>query len=483
MGSVMIIYAPYCVHAIGILGSLCIFAIPRLSSGIIQVIMRRIFCCTLIVSMISLWFLHCGFFSLKHAHVTTNLTFYIHGFICLMLLSIDALHRDKILESVEYYPLLLAVSFGGLVALSAQNGFLMFLGIELNALPLYVLIAMNRTYAHSIEGGVKYFMLSALSSTFFLFGLSLLYACGGTLEFAALKNVLHEIAHKSSELNLIALSGFACIMLSIAFKLGLAPVHFWMPDIYQATPFSLTLIWASVNKVLFMMVFIRLIYGPLHSLWVMYGGVSDALALVSIIWGACATLAPKSIKRTLAYAAVYHMGCLALGLPLKMDLNLVYVVLYGLVDALISLGVLTVLGHCASAHIDLGGRQQLIGLGASAPLLAGLLTIFLITSASWPPFAGFFIKYGVLMNIVSKNWVYGGIVLLASVISSVYVIRLIRSIYFVSMASHMHQTHMTTGISMKTLTYSLTVILVLSWFLCSSQFIHNVLNDVVLSLN
>ena len=296
----------------------------------------------------------------------------------------------------EYLAMLLLATIGLMLLVGSEELLMIFIGLELTGLSLYVLAAFDKTDVRSAEAGLKYFLFGSMASAFTLFGLSLIYGMSGTTALAAIGQKLTT----ASVQPLLAV-GIVMTLVGFAFKIAAAPFHLWAPDAYQGAPVPSAAFIASGSKVASFVVLGKIVlvgFGPVHgsAAWhAMVAGWSPvlaALAALSIIVGNLVALAQSNVRRLLAYSAVAHAGYTLLGLvaggPDGFSATLFYTTIY----AVTLVGAFGVVGL---VRRECGGDdlQNFAGLGASSPLLAGCMSIFMLSLAGLPPLAGFFGKF------------------------------------------------------------------------------------------
>ena len=226
--------------------------------------------------------------------------------IFVLISSYDYTKLTKI-SNIEYSVLILCSILGMLVMIGSYDLIVFYIGLELQSLSLYVLAAFNRKQKQSSEAGLKYFVLSALSSGLLLYGCSLIYGFTGSTNFYFIsENIL-----SSENLNVF---GLVFILVGLAFKISAVPFHMWAPDVYEGSPTSVTLFFAVVPKVAALTVFIRFLYVPFVNLIDQWQMIIIFLSLSSMVFGAIAAIGQKNLKRLIAYSSIGHMGYALAGL-------------------------------------------------------------------------------------------------------------------------------------------------------------------------
>lgn len=331
----------------------------------------------------------------------------------IMVFSYQYLTRCKI-KLFEYGILLQAVVLGVFVVCSANNFLILFIGLELSALPLYAMIALFHQRL-GLEAAIKYFVLGALASGFILFGISLSFGASGGIEFVMVDNKL-------------ALLGGLLITCGLLFKLGCAPFHAWVPDVYQGAPYPIISIIATLPKFAYVVAFIRLGQHGFYSGSLQY--ILMFCALLSMAIGNLSALSQDNLKRLLGYSSIAHMGYLVLAIAVGYTgyaASIFYVSLYALATA----GCLCTLMLYSKANHEVNKINQLAHLHGQNPYIALLLMVIFFSMAAIPPLGGFIAKLNVLYALYQANFITVGIIaMLFAVFGIFYYIRLVRLMYF-----------------------------------------------------
>jgi len=368
-----------------------------------------------------------GFYDLV---VTDRLIIYLKVLILLAaILVLIISERYRSIENLYLfeYPLLILFSIlGMLVMLSANNFITLYLGLELQSLALYVLAAAKKDSLKSSEAGLKYFILGALASGFFLFGVSLLFGITGTTSFTLLSfNYLNP-----NEVSLLLIFSVVLIISSIAFKLSIAPFHMWTPDVYEGAPTSITAYFAIVPKIAAIGVLIRILYIALIDINFIWLQLVLVLGLLSIFVGAFGALLQKNIKRLLAYSAISNIGFIFLALSLGTQLGLEASLLYITIYSISAIGVFTFILSMEKDNIMLDNISSYAGLSKSNPFYAVCLSILLLSMAGLPPLAGFIAKFYVFKAVITSGYLFTAIIgIIGSVISAYYYLNIIKVMY------------------------------------------------------
>ena len=330
---------------------------------------------------------------------------------------------EKIFE-IEYSILILCSILGMLVMISSYDLMVFYIGLELQSLSLYVLAAFNRNQTKSSEAGLKYFILSALSSGLLLYGCSLIYGFSGSTNFYLISENIH-----SSEYGNVF--GIVFILVGLAFKIAVVPFHMWAPDVYEGSPTSVTLFFAVVPKIAALTVFIRFLYVPFVNLIDQWQMIIIFLSLASMIFGAVAAIGQKNLKRLIAYSSIGHMGYALAGLAVGTNSGIQSSIIYISIYLIMNLGIFCCLFMMKRKDKFFDNLEDLAGLSKNHPIISLSLLILLFSLAGIPPMAGFFAKFYIFMSVIEQSMYFLAIVgLLSTVISAFYYLRIIKIIYF-----------------------------------------------------
>ncbi|HJM26779.1 MAG: NADH-quinone oxidoreductase subunit N [Acidimicrobiales bacterium] len=334
------------------------------------------------------------------------------------LIAHDYLSRED-LPGVEFYVLLLLSAAGGVVMASANDLIVLFLGLEVLSIAVYVLAAMHLRRIESQEAGLKYFLLGAFSSAFLLYGIALVYGATGSTNMARISAYL---AHTVLIDDAMLLAGLGLLLVGLGFKVAVVPFHAWTPDVYQGAPTPVVAWMAAGVKAAgfaaLMRVFV-LTFGTHVSDW---RPAFQVVAAATVLVGAIVAVVQIDVKRMLAYSSIVHAGFILVGLQATTDRGNSSVLAYLAVYALLtvgSFGVVTVVGGTGdSSH----GLDSYRGLGRRRPFLAGTFTVLLLGQAGIPFTGGFVVKLGVLAAAVDMGtyWLAGVAMLAAAVAAFVY---------------------------------------------------------------
>ncbi len=385
--------------------------------------------------------------------------------IFVLIASFNYIKSEKIFK-IEYGILILCSILGMLVMISAYDLIVFYIGLELQSLALYVLAAFNRNNIKSSEAGLKYFVLSALSSGILLYGCSLIYGYSGTTNFDLIaKNIL------LSELGNVF--GLVFILVGLAFKISAVPFHMWAPDVYEGSPTSVTLFFAIVPKVAALTVIIRFLYVPFVTLIDQWQVIIIFLSLASMIFGAIAAIGQRNLKRLIAYSSIGHMGYALAGLAVGTNSGIQNSIIYICIYLIMNLGFFCCLFTLKRNDKFYDNVEDLSGLSKNHPLISFSFLILLFSLAGIPPLAGFFAKFYIFISVIEESMYFLAIVgLLSSVISAFYYLRIIKIIYFDEATDKFDQVN---DLGLK-ITLCLSTIIILLYFIYPSALIDFVTN-------
>ena len=325
---------------------------------------------------------------------------------------------------IEYPILILSSILGMMVMISSNDLIVFYLGLELQSLALYVLASFNRDNILSSESGLKYFVLSALSSGLLLYGCSLVYGFSGSTNFI-------DIANTSTNIEYGVIFGIVFLIVGLAFKISAVPFHMWAPDVYQGSPTSVTLFFAALPKIAALTVFIRFLFTPFINLIDQWQTIIVFISIASMIFGAIAAIGQSNLKRLIAYSSIGHMGYALAGLASGTNEGIQSSVIYISIYLVMTLAFFSCLFMMRKKNVFYEDIQDLSGLSTNHPILSISLLIILFSLAGIPPLAGFFAKFYIFMSVIEQSMYFLAIVgLLSTVLAAFYYLRLIKIIYF-----------------------------------------------------
>jgi NADH-quinone oxidoreductase subunit N len=332
-------------------------------------------------------------------------------------------------------PILIAITTFSLMLLVASNDLItMYLTMELSAISLYVIIASNKNSYISTEAALKYFILGSVASCIFLFGASTISGFAGSFSFDEIGSYIFTIEDENILPILLTFSSFL-VLVAFFFKMSLAPFHAWLADIYHGAPPYGSLIIGSGSKIAIFGLFVRAIYTLFDNLNLELQTLIIVVSILSIFIGSIAAIMQEDLRRILAYSSIANMGfamaSIATGSANGIASGFVYVVLYSLlmfIPAFVLISLLAQAKHRDDPTIVLSDLRE---LSISNPYKTAALTIIMLSTGGLPPFAGFFGKFFILINIIAQEMMALSIIfIVGAILSSIYSIIVIKSIYF-----------------------------------------------------
>ena len=328
------------------------------------------------------------------------------------------------INKIEYPILALSSILGMMVMISSNDLILFYVGLELQSLALYVLASFNRDSLSSSESGLKYFVLSALSSGLLLYGCSLIYGFSGSTNFFVISENLTQDDY-------VLTFGIVFIIVGLAFKISAVPFHMWAPDVYEGSPTSITIFFAILPKIAALTVFIRFLYVPFLNLIDQWQMIIVFLSIASMLFGAIAAIGQSNLKRLVAYSSIGHMGYALAGLATGTNQGIQSSISYISIYLFMNLAFFCCLFMLRRDEKYFENIQDLSGLSKNHPLLSFCFLIVLFSLAGIPPLAGFFAKFYIFSAVIDQSMYFLAIVgLLSTVIAAFYYLRLIKIIYF-----------------------------------------------------
>ena len=340
--------------------------------------------------------------------------------------------------SAEFIALLMIATSGGMILISANDFLVFYLGLELQALSLYLLAALNRQSAKSSEAGMKYFILGCLASGILLFGITLIYGFAGTTNFSALMELYYHVPNTPPSIPVGVMFGFILVITAMFFKISAAPFHMWAPDVYEGSATVVTTFFATVVKFGTVLVLLRLC----SSLLIGWPGIDNIFvltAILSLAVGSFGAIFQKNLKRLLAYSSIGHVGFILLGMAALNREGFNACVLYMIIYAIISVGSFGFLTLIRSPNSETESDAEnekifsinsLSGLAKTNPVMAFCLATLMFSTAGIPPLAGFFSKFYILVAALGSGLLIPAILaVLFSVVSAYYYLRIVKIMY------------------------------------------------------
>ena len=333
------------------------------------------------------------------------------------LLSVRHLDAERV-RPAEFHALLLLASAGMMLAASALDLLILYLGLELMTLCSYILVGITRERSISNEAAIKYFLLGSFASALLLYGIGLTYGVTGTTEFAGIASIVFERGLGQHPLLLV---GVALVAVGLAFKIAAVPFHAWAPDAYQGSGAPVAAFLAAGSKAAGLAALVRVClvaFAPEQRIWSV---ILVGLAALSMAVGSLLALSQTNMKRLLAYSSIAHAGYALLGLVPGTPQGASATMTYAFVYAFMTLGAFGVVIGLGQRGENLAGYH---GLAANAPGKAALMFLFLLSLTGIPPTAGFAAKFGVILSAVrTGHTVLAVLAVLCSVISAFFYLR------------------------------------------------------------
>lgn len=348
------------------------------------------------------------------------------GVILASLLAAGYLRRER-LEGPEAYILLLLSASGGVIMAGANDLLVLFLGLEILSIAVYVLAGIHVRRARSGEAALKYFVLGAFSSAFLLYGIALVYGATGSTNLTDIQSFL---ARNLLQNDVQLLAGFALLLVGLGFKVAAAPFHAWTPDVYDGSPSPVVAYMASAVKTAGFAGILRVFVFGFATYRVDWQPIVYVLAVATLLVGSVMAVSQTNVKRMLAYSSISHAGFILVGIQAATDRGVsaaaFYLATYTFTVAG-SFGVATVVGRTGDNAHDLAEYR---GLAKRSPLLAFAFLIFLLAQAGVPFTSGFLAKFGVLGAAVdARSFWLALVAMLSSVISAYVYLRIVLTMY------------------------------------------------------
>ncbi|MAJ81844.1 MAG: hypothetical protein CMF41_02900 [Legionellales bacterium] len=412
---------------------LTFFILTTFMSGLlVRKSQQRTYSFSMSILIVSLVGLQLALLPISHMETTgwivDSMSQYFKLFSCILSIYIlictkNYIKKSKI-KSFEFYILFLTTLLGVFVVCSSNDFMVLFVGLELIALPLYAMLALFNS-RKSYEASLKYFILGAIASGLFLFGISLVYGITGDVTFFIPRNTISL----SEKLQAIAV---LMVLIGLIMKIGMAPFHYWVPDVYEGAPLPVLMVIATLPKYAYLAAVLRLSVSNTLSISIIPQMII-VLSVVSIFIGNLGALTQTSLKRLLGFSSIAHMGFMLLALyPSTQNfVPIFYLIVYS-ITTLIALTATIFL--CENNEIDEIDSYQ--GLYLKRPLHAFIYMTAFFSMAGVPPLAGFMAKLNVFYMLFYQaeyqTWIYTAavIAILFAVIGTAYYIRFIRVLYF-----------------------------------------------------
>jgi NADH-quinone oxidoreductase subunit N len=342
-----------------------------------------------------------------------------------LLLSIDYLQRLG-MESGEFYILVLFAATGMVVMAGANDLIVVFLGLETMSLALYVLAGIFRTRIEAGEASMKYFLLGAFASGFFLYGIALIYGATGSTNLHKIGAAVAAGAARDP----LLLIGFGLLLVGFGFKISSVPFHMWTADVYEGAPTSVTALIATGSKAAAFAALVRVLLEAVRPLQAEWAWLFWGLAVLSMTLGNVVAIAQENLKRMLAYSSIAHVGYMLVGIVAGGALGNGGVLFYLLVYTFMTVGAFGVILLLESGGEEAVRIGDTAGLAARHPLAALALSVFLLSLVGIPPTAGFVGKFYLFGAAVRSGYIWLAVIgVLNSAVAAYYYLRVIVSMY------------------------------------------------------
>ena len=358
--------------------------------------------------------------------------------VALVALVTDGYLRREGLEGPEIYALYMVSALGGIVMGSANDLIVLFLGLEVLSIALYVLAASHRRRSKSQESGLKYFILGGVSSALFLYGIALVYSGTGSTNYGKILDVFNSVVQTRRH-DALVLAGVALLLVGLAFKVAAAPFHFWTPDVYEGAPTPVTAFMASAAKAAAFVAMLRVLLQVLPHFAADYRPVLWVLTVLTLVGGSVMAVVQTNVKRMLAFSSISHAGFMLVAVEAAAhtagatgDLGSGHsaVLLYTLVYAVIVIGTFGVVTAVSRTGDGATSLASFRGLGRERPLLALGMTVLLVAQAGVPFTSGFIAKFGAIKAAVeAHSYALAIIAMLAAVIAAFLYLRIMISMW------------------------------------------------------
>jgi NADH-quinone oxidoreductase subunit N len=328
----------------------------------------------------------------------------------------------------EFFVLGLFALLGIMVLISANSLVTLYLGVELLALSLYALVAINRESGTSAEAAIKYFVLGSIASGALLYGMSIVYGVTGSLQLGAVSKAVVDLGPNQIGL----LFGLAFMIVGIAFKFGAVPFHMWVPDVYHGAPTAVTLFLSSAPKLASFALAYRLLAEGLGALndpgW---RDMLIVISVLSIVLGNVVAIAQTNLKRMLAYSTISHVGFILMGILAGTSEGYQAALYYTITYVVMAIGGFGMIILLSRAGFEADRLDDFKGLNARSPWFAAVMLMLMFSMAGVPPFVGFWAKLAVIQAVLNVDLLWLAVVaVLFSVIGAYYYLRVVKLMYF-----------------------------------------------------
>ena len=344
---------------------------------------------------------------------------------CLLFMSKQYLQKNNLFKP-EYPILIIFSTLGMMIMISSNNFLLLYLGLEIQSLSLYVVSSFRRDNYKSTEAGLKYFILGSLSSGLMLFGISLIYGSTGSINFEIISSMINFEGFFPG-----IVAGLVFLICGFAFKASAVPFHMWTPDVYEGSPTPVTAFFATVPKLAAVGVLLRVLFDCFGQIVESWQQVIIIISVLSMFLGSVAAIGQNNIKRLMAYSSIGHIGFVLMGVASGTDKGISAVLIYMVLYIIMNIGVFVFILNMERNGVAVTTINSLNMYNNVSKSQTLFLTVLLFSLAGIPPLAGFFGKFFIFNAAINAglSWlaVMGGI---ASVIAAFYYLRIVYLMYF-----------------------------------------------------
>ena len=399
---------------------------------------------TVIIALLALWPAFHLWHQIRHGGARTAIAdaIVVDGFsvfIIVVIISVvvmaallaDGYLRRENLDGPEYYVLMLFSASGGMLMASANDLIVIFLGLEVLSLALYTLAGYQQRREGSQEAAIKYFVLGAFSSAFFLYGIALIYGTTGSTNLA----IIADFLRANSLTNGLMVAGLALLIVGLGFKVAAVPFHMWTPDVYEGSPTPATAFMAGVAKAAGFAALLRIFVSTFDLYRLDWQPIIFWLAVLSLLVGSILAVVQSDVKRMLAYSSIAHAGYVLVGFQTATDRGVAGALFYLLAYAFMVIGSFAVVTLVSGKGDNNHSLDAFRGLGSRRPVLALVFTLLLLAQTGVPLTSGFLAKFYVISAAVeAKSYALAIIAMLAAVIAAFFYLRLIVVMYMAAPA-------------------------------------------------
>ncbi len=344
----------------------------------------------------------------------------------IVLASIDYLKKYEA-NYGEYYILIQSAVLGMMVMASAQDIFMVFMGLELMSICFYALVGINRKRLSANEASLKYFLLGAFATGFVVYGIALIYGSTGSTN---IQNIIENFVSYSS--NILFVLGLLIFFVGFSFKIAAVPFHMWVPDVYQGSATTVTGFMSTAGKAAAFSVFIIMLSAVVsYNAPNFFKNYFAVISVLSMVLGSIVAISQDNLKRMLAYSSISHAGYMVIGLAAGNKFSIAGIIFYLAAYSFMNIGAFSVIAAIEGKDESRVDIKSYAGLQSKNPFLAAMISLFMFALAGIPPLAGFFGKYYVFFGAIQSDLTWLAIVgVLSSVISVYFYIRVVVYVYF-----------------------------------------------------